>query len=530
MTARDSKLQTRTASQPQTGAGERGFALLIVFLMAAAVALMLYNQMPRVAFESQRDKEQMLIDRGEQYKRAIRLYYLAYNKFPAKIEDLENTNNKRYLRRRYIDPMTGKDEWRLIHVNAAGMMTDSLVEKPPSPDGNNQLAAGPLGSTPGGFGSGSGGFGSNPAKPAVSGTPNPATDGPPAVNAAVLRRPSDGPIVAGSGMNSNQPTNDPNDPRYWPPISLPPVQQPGQPGQQNGQPGVNPQFPGQQQFQGQQFQGQQGLPGANPQFPGQQYPGQQFPGQQFQSQQFQVQQGQQFPGQQFQGQQFPGQIPGQLPGQVPGQLPGQLPVQLGGQPFPPGVVPTGVNPAQGMPPLPGQPGFNPQGGAFGPDGQWVPNNPATSNPGGQPINPQPGFQQPPVPQPGIDPTGGSGAQGNSAIPLINNMLRQPRQAPTPDPTATATQAGPGAGLVGVASTFKGPSIKIYGTRQKYEEWEFVLKLSQLLPGTGNTPQVNPQANPLGPQSTPANPAQSGAFQTNQPGTSPTPNPFGTPPQ
>src|SRR5580700_1149476 len=99
---------------------ERGFALLLVFLLASAVALMLYKQMPREAFESERDKEQMLIDRGEQYKRAIYLYYVSNNRqWPAKIEDLENTNNKRYLRRRYINPYTGKDEWRLIHTNGA---------------------------------------------------------------------------------------------------------------------------------------------------------------------------------------------------------------------------------------------------------------------------------------------------------------------------------------------------------------------------------------------------------------------------
>ncbi len=115
------------------GRGERGFALLIVFLMAAAVAVMLYRQIPRVAFESQRDKEELLIEHGEQYKRAIQLYFLAFKKYPSKIEDLENTNDKRFLRRRYIDPMTGKDEWRLIHVNAAGALTDSLVQKPAAP-------------------------------------------------------------------------------------------------------------------------------------------------------------------------------------------------------------------------------------------------------------------------------------------------------------------------------------------------------------------------------------------------------------
>ena len=44
-----------------------GYALLMVFLMAAIVALMLYQQLPRVAFETEREKEQLLIDRGEQY-------------------------------------------------------------------------------------------------------------------------------------------------------------------------------------------------------------------------------------------------------------------------------------------------------------------------------------------------------------------------------------------------------------------------------------------------------------------------------
>ena len=121
----------------QRNHGERGFALLIVFLFAGAVALMLYSQMPRVAFESEREKEQVLQSRGQQYVRAIQLYYNAYHKWPSKIEDLENTNNKRYLRKRYIDPMTGKDEWRLIHVDASGQLTDSLVQKPPvSPTAN----------------------------------------------------------------------------------------------------------------------------------------------------------------------------------------------------------------------------------------------------------------------------------------------------------------------------------------------------------------------------------------------------------
>ena len=50
---------------------ERGFALLLIFLMASVFAITLYMEVPRVAMESERAKEALLIDRGEQYKRAM---------------------------------------------------------------------------------------------------------------------------------------------------------------------------------------------------------------------------------------------------------------------------------------------------------------------------------------------------------------------------------------------------------------------------------------------------------------------------
>jgi hypothetical protein len=97
--------------------------------MSAAIAIGLYLQLPRAAFESQREKEQLLIDHGEQYKRAIQLYYRKFSRYPAKLEDLENTGNIRFLRRRFIDPMTGKDEWRLVHMGPGGQLVDSLIKK-----------------------------------------------------------------------------------------------------------------------------------------------------------------------------------------------------------------------------------------------------------------------------------------------------------------------------------------------------------------------------------------------------------------
>lgn len=108
---------------------QRGFALLLVFALAAAALVMLYLEMPRVAFEHQRDKEALLVERGEEYVRAIQLYVQKFRKYPQQIEDLESTNNVRFLRKRFRDPITGEDEWRLIHVDAAGQYVDSLVHK-----------------------------------------------------------------------------------------------------------------------------------------------------------------------------------------------------------------------------------------------------------------------------------------------------------------------------------------------------------------------------------------------------------------
>jgi hypothetical protein len=106
---------------------ESGYALLMILSMAAIVAITLYTQLPRVVFEAQRDKEQLLIDRGEQYTRAVQLFVRRFNRYPATMEELENTNNIRTLRRRYADPMTGKTDWRIVHAGPGGVLVDSVT-------------------------------------------------------------------------------------------------------------------------------------------------------------------------------------------------------------------------------------------------------------------------------------------------------------------------------------------------------------------------------------------------------------------
>ena len=170
---------------------ESGYALLMIFAMAAVVAITLYTEIPRVAFEAQRDKEQLLIDRGEEYQRAVTLFVHKFNRYPASMEELENTNGQRFLRRRFADPMTGKKEWRFIHAGPGGVLTDSVDSKPP--DQKDQSAPQnfitDLGLTSSSF--------------------NPATSGD-GVNLATRRRPSDSGAGGGGGDDSGNNTQQSN--------------------------------------------------------------------------------------------------------------------------------------------------------------------------------------------------------------------------------------------------------------------------------------------------------------------------------
>lgn len=125
-------MQEQPVARSATRYGERGFALLFVFALAGMAAVMLYNALPRAVFESQRAKEELLVGRGQEYQRGIQLYYRKLRKYPTTIEELEKANGIRFLRRRYVDPFTGKADWRLVHINASGQFSDSKVIKPPT--------------------------------------------------------------------------------------------------------------------------------------------------------------------------------------------------------------------------------------------------------------------------------------------------------------------------------------------------------------------------------------------------------------
>ncbi|MBZ5725372.1 MAG: hypothetical protein LAP87_10270 [Acidobacteriia bacterium] len=441
--------------------------MLLVFLMASMIAITLYMELPRVAFEAQRQKEQLLVERGEQYKRAIQVFYVTNKTWPSKVEDLENFNNRRFLRHRYIDPMTGKDEWRIIHIQN-GVLTDSVVNKQGSqktganePSYINQVTA----------------IGQNPT-------------GQSAVNMALRRRPNEGamPALGPDGQPLAGVPGAPGDPGN--PGNPPGTGTPGDPGTPGapGTPGVqtgavpNP--------------GGVPLPGGAPGAAGNQAGGQ-------------------IPG-------APG-APGQpLPGGAPGVLiPGMPPVRAGTQPQPG----SGSGPGAGGSYLGGggsylgsTPGIGAGGqpalGAGAPGQQQNAAagmiNDILTRPRGGPPGSLPGF-------PGVTgnlPPGDPGTSGIQQNPQSGfGPQNQPGQNPQgfgPQNPQNPQQRGQviGGGMAGVASTADADGIMVYNDRTNYSEWEFIFDPTKYKPppnptsGPGNVPPGNQPPTQPPPQNPP----------------------------
>ena len=93
---------------------EEGFLLLALMFLLALLVLSLAVAAPSVARSIQRDREVETMHRGKQYLRAVQLYYRKFHAYPPNVDALVKTNEIRFLRKRYIDPMTGKDDWKPI--------------------------------------------------------------------------------------------------------------------------------------------------------------------------------------------------------------------------------------------------------------------------------------------------------------------------------------------------------------------------------------------------------------------------------
>jgi type II secretory pathway pseudopilin PulG len=116
-------------------------AALLVTL--AVMAVMMSVVLPVWRHDIQREKEEELVFRGQQYVRAIRLFNRRTNSLPTRVDDLVQG---RYLRKKFKDPITN-DDFDLISAanpNPAGQVGSTL----PGGGGTTQaISGGPPAST-----------------------------------------------------------------------------------------------------------------------------------------------------------------------------------------------------------------------------------------------------------------------------------------------------------------------------------------------------------------------------------------------
>jgi type II secretory pathway pseudopilin PulG len=128
---------------------QEGFTYLWVLFMVAALGTALGAAAELWSTEQQREKERELLFVGDQFRQAIKGYYLqtagAAKGYPptldALLKDPRVPGVRRYLRQVYLDPITGSAEWGLVKVPGGGIAgVYSLSEKKPLKTANFPLA------------------------------------------------------------------------------------------------------------------------------------------------------------------------------------------------------------------------------------------------------------------------------------------------------------------------------------------------------------------------------------------------------
>jgi hypothetical protein len=108
--------------------GERGYTLLMAIFIAALMIIAASAAVPNLLIQSRRQKEKLMIWRGEQYERAIGLFYRKTGRYPHDLRELaKGIDGIHFLRQKYKDPMNTQDgSWRLIYLGPGGQLIGSL--------------------------------------------------------------------------------------------------------------------------------------------------------------------------------------------------------------------------------------------------------------------------------------------------------------------------------------------------------------------------------------------------------------------
>jgi len=143
--------------------------LITLMLALALITIGLLTVLPEIGQQIRRDREEEMRHRGTAYMRAIQHFYKKFGRYPMRVEELENTNNLRFIRKRYKDPInrdpaTGQErDFKLLHqtditLNNGPVLGQGPGQSFPPGQGGLQGQSG-FGGGPGGLGGLQGGLG-----------------------------------------------------------------------------------------------------------------------------------------------------------------------------------------------------------------------------------------------------------------------------------------------------------------------------------------------------------------------------------
>jgi type II secretory pathway pseudopilin PulG len=195
--------------------------MITLMLALALITIALLAVVPEIKQQLTRDREEEMRHRGTEYMRAIQHFYKKFGRYPTRVEELENTNNLRFLRKRYKDPMnrdraTGKEkDFKFLTQQDITLNNGPVLGQTPGQSGfggPGASGAGPQG--PGGFGGAQGALGGlqggiggmgGAQSGAVQPPANPSSQTPPSGAAGNSDQDEETPSAGGSNPSNSSP-------------------------------------------------------------------------------------------------------------------------------------------------------------------------------------------------------------------------------------------------------------------------------------------------------------------------------------
>ncbi len=123
---------------------QAGFTYFWLLFVVAVMGIALSIAVEVDSLNAQREKEKVLLATGRQFRTAIGRYTDAAAvagryEYPASLEDMLQDKRvpgiRRHLRKIFVDPMTGSNEWGLVRLNGRIVGVHSLSQNVPLKQG-----------------------------------------------------------------------------------------------------------------------------------------------------------------------------------------------------------------------------------------------------------------------------------------------------------------------------------------------------------------------------------------------------------